>query len=153
MIEEKKIYQHIEDLENDSESFEQHLNDLLQSQKPIAAFILSEGFLMLTEEEYDLLWYLVLIISFSFDYFEKDVLSIEDIETLEEKNWDVFNQMGSKPFKEKLDVMFKDYPQEDLLALVEDTLQNDEESSITAVGREIIFIASKTIIDAYHNLA
>ena len=51
----------------------------------------------------------------------------------------------------KLDSFFKDYPQEDLLALVEDSIQQDEDNIVTPVGREIIFVACKSIIDTIHS--
>ena len=40
-----------------------------------------------------------------------------------------------------------DYQQEDLLALVEDSIQADEEEMVTPIGKEIIFVACKSIID------
>ena len=54
----------------------------------------------------------------------------------------------SRKFNEKIDPFFKDYPQEDLLAFVEDSLVQDEDSEITNEGRDYIFIALKTIIDS-----
>jgi hypothetical protein len=55
----------------------------------------------------------------------------------------------SKPFQHKADVFFKDYPQEDLLAFVEDALADDEDSEVTKEGREPMFVALKTIIDVF----
>jgi hypothetical protein len=69
------------------------------------------------------------------------------LEKNEEANWETFNAQGNKQFTSILDVFFSAYPQEDLLALVEDSLQSDEESVVSQVGREIIFISCKSIID------
>ncbi|MBK8670547.1 MAG: hypothetical protein IPN89_14270 [Saprospiraceae bacterium] len=43
--------------------------------------------------------------------------------------------------------LFRNYRQEDLLAMVEDSIQQDDENFVTVVGREIIFVACKSIID------
>ena len=65
----------------------------------------------------------------------------------EEKNWTVLQEQKRGPFREKVTIFFEDYPEEDLLAFVEDTVELDDDSPITAVGREVIFIAAKSIID------
>ena len=39
------------------------------------------------------------------------------------------------------------FSRQDLLAFVEDTLELDDSSPITPVGREVIFIAAKSVID------
>ena len=151
MILEKTIEQVILELAEKPEVFESEIQQILEEQEGVAAFILSEGFKLLQDEEYDLFTYLMLVIIKSFQA-EKAVpnIPIETIETIEEKNWDVFSNMGSKPFKEKLDVIFKAYPEEELLAFVEDAIQNDDDSTLSSVGREIIFVAEKTLIDAFH---
>jgi len=46
-----------------------------------------------------------------------------------------------------LDIFFKDYPQEDLLAFAEDALTEDDDSPVTAEGREPMMVFLKTAID------
>lgn len=151
MISENSIEEVIVELEAQPEKFEQEIKSILEEQEGVAAFILSEGFKLLQDDEYDLFTYIMLVIikSFKKERKTRNIL-IETIETIEEKNWEQFSGMGSKPFKEKLDVIFEEYPQEELLAFVEDALQNDDDSTLSAVGREIIFVAEKTLIDAFH---
>ena len=57
--------------------------------------------------------------------------------------------MTAKKFRERLDVFFQDYFQEDLLAFVEDSLSEEEEEMVTKIGREPMFVALKTIIDCW----
>jgi len=76
----------------------------------------------------------------------------ETLESVDEENWEVFNVDGSQNYTKALDVFFKAYKQEDLLAFVEDTLVHDEKEVdknqiVTQVGKEIIFLTSKTLID------
>jgi hypothetical protein len=48
-------------------------------------------------------------------------------------------------------VFFDGYPQEDLLAFLEDSLQQDEENPVTGVGAELIAVTAKSIIDVLHD--
>ncbi len=148
MIEEKKIESIILELEGRKDYIDLDIKGFFENQKSVAAFMLSESFSMLKSEEYDLLWYMLYVIVLSFDKGDIEI-DIQQIESYEDSNWEIFNSMGNKPFREKLDFIFDTYPQEDLLAFVEDMLQNDDDNEISAVSREIIFVACKTIIDVY----
>ena len=46
-----------------------------------------------------------------------------------------------------MDAFFKNYSEEDLLAFVEDILVEDDDQELTTVGKEIILICSKSLID------
>ena len=75
------------------------------------------------------------------------IIEIEHILDIEESNWGLFNdQKGA--FRDKLDAFFIDYPEEDLLAFIEDSLEVDEGGGIDLAGRELIFVSLKSIIDA-----
>ena len=73
----------------------------------------------------------------------------EDLGKIEEKNWQLINEVTSKQFRDRLNVFFENTPQEDLLAFVEDSLLEEEEELVTKVGREPMFIALKSIIDSW----
>ena len=58
--------------------------------------------------------------------------------------------LAGKSLSEKLDVFFDEYEQEELLALAEEAILEDEddpEGIVTKEGRELIFVALKTVID------
>jgi hypothetical protein len=80
-------------------------------------------------------------------------MSPEELEEIEEGNWTQLNDAVGKNFRQKLDGFFEDYPQEDLLAFVEDSLviskegEESDDFEISKEGREPIFVALKTIID------
>ena len=150
-ITENTIEQYIEKYENQ----ETYLNDLkiiLFEQPNLMAFIDQENHTLLTKDEVAVLEYLTLVIynSAKSQCGKNPILSGIEIEKSEEVNWELFNSASSKSFSKILDVFFSNYEQEDLLALVEDTLQPDEENPVTSVGREIIFVACKSIIDTLH---
>ncbi len=132
-----------------------YLTDLkhLSSEQPdLIAFIDQENYSLLTNDEIALLEYLTLVIYFSSMKMIEKTIQIQgkSLEAAEEDNWNTFNELTAKSFFNKLDSFFKDYPQEDLLALVEDSIQQDEDNIVTPVGREIIFVACKSIIDTLH---
>ena len=133
-----------------------YLTDLkhLSSEQPVLiAFIDQENYSLLTNDEIALLEYLTLVIYFSSMKMIEKTIQIQgkSLEAAEEDNWNKFNEITAKSFFNKLDSFFKDYPQEDLLALVEDSIQQDEDNIVTPVGREIIFVACKSIIDTIHS--
>lgn len=128
------------------------LKHLASEQPDLIAFIDQENYSLLTNDEIALLEYLTLVIYFSSMKMIEKTIQIQgkSLEAAEEDNWNTFNEITTKSFFNKLDSFFKDYPQEDLLALVEDSIQQDEDNIVTPVGREIIFVACKSIIDTLH---
>lgn len=136
---------------------ESYMNDfaiLIDQQKDLNAFLDQENYSLLTKEEMALLEYLACIIYISSKNSIKKVplISGKVLEKWEEENWDAFNESNNKNFAKVLDNFFDGYKQEDLLALVEDSIQIDEESVVTSVGGEIIFVACKSIIDTIDQL-
>lgn len=123
----------------------------MQGKQPILfSYLLSESFKLLTKEESDYLFYLAVVVWKAVDSQVAGLPLLESaiIEEIEEKNWTVFNESKARKFRDKLDAFFDKYPQEDLLAFVEDALVDDEDSFVTKEGRELLFIGLKTTIDA-----
>jgi len=114
-------------------------------------YLNSDSFKGLSSEEHQMLFFVNSVIYHSC----KDLLSdeyefdIEEYQTFEEDNWAVREK--AKKWSEVADAFFKDYGQEDLLAFVEDMLAPDEEgeSEISELGREVIFITAKSYIDFF----
>lgn len=143
-------------LEQEENAIAEGFTEFGQEQAAFIQFIASENFKILKEKEYDLLIFILLVVyqsslsekesPISFPTIEADL-----IESMDEENWEVYNEKGSQNYTKALDLYFKEYPQEDLLAFVEDSLVADEEDeTITTVGREIIFITAKTLVDCLH---
>jgi hypothetical protein len=152
LIEEALINKMLEAFE-DELKFQSALTDLVSEQPDLAAFIDSDTQSLLNDQELSLLEFLVTVIYTCCKQTlpgKIDNISGAMLENMEEKNWEIFNAQGNKQFHNILDIFFQEYPQEDLLALVEDSLQEDEDSFVTGVGKEIIFIACKSVIDVLH---
>lgn len=130
------------------DQFDDYLEDFGLNQEDYIRFIATENFKLLSEKEYDILIFLSIVIWKSVLEIDPslDLIPGEVIETMDEKNWLVYNE--EQHFSKVIDRYFEDYQQEDLLAFVEDTLQKDEESDLSQVGREILFITCKSFIDA-----
>ncbi len=139
------------------ETEESYMNDfavLVSEQKDLNAFLDQENYSLLTKEEIALLEYLacIIYISCKSSINKVPLITGKTLEKWEEENWDAFNESNNKNFSKVLDKFFDGYKQEDLLALVEDSIQIDEEGVVTSVGGEIIFVACKTIIDTINQL-
>ena len=137
-------------LQNTSDLFSNLLDGLEQDQPAIVNWIFSESFDILNQEEkqYFLFLSLVIIVSIREEIAIEDVINPKVIEEAEEQNWEMFTKQSSKEFREKVNVFFDNYPQEDLLAFVEDALELEHDDQVvTSIGRPPIFIALKTLVD------
>lgn len=124
---------------------------LVEHDPGLLAYLSQESNDILTEEEKDILWYIVLVIYRSINAAQMDLQMIDEsqITVVEESNWETLSSSKAKHFTDKVTPFFVNYPQEDLLAFVEDAVEPDEDSPISAVGREVIFVTAKTLVD-YH---
>jgi len=135
--------------------FDEIIAELKEEQPAILGYLFSESFLILTQQEKEYLLYLALVIFESCDEVLEGIMEMspEELEEIEEGHWTQLNAAVGKNFRQKLDVFFKDFQQEDLLAFVEDSLviseegEESEEFEVTKEGREPIFVALITIID------
>lgn len=142
----------IEDLNKSDAALEKADQAMADTQPDLMAFLTQEGFDALTDEEKDYMLMLALTIweSARRTMGELPALDTDLIGEAEEANYTLLDNASGGQFRERMDVFFKDYPQEDLLAFVEDALTDDEEDMITPEGRETLFVTLKTIIDALH---
>lgn len=129
-----------------------------ENQQMLYTYLFSDSFSFLKDGEKEIFLYLALLIYKSFNTVNPDLEAIAEatIGQYEEQNWEKWNDAKGKTFTDKLDTFFLNYPQEDLLALVEDSLIDEEEEdnyfNFTKEGKEIMIIGLKTLIDALHGL-
>jgi hypothetical protein len=136
--------------------FEQEVAVLGEKQPVLLAYVLSEDFELLTNDERDWLLYLVLVIWNACEKVHGEIgpLSKNALETADELNWERLEHVTAKRFRDRMTPFFEGYKQEDLLAFVEDSLTEDEEDTenvVTKEGREPMFVALKSVIDALTN--
>ncbi len=116
----------------------------------ISDYLNQDNFSLLIDEEKAYVSFIVAVIFLSweekFGKFDKD-LKPKKLEKIEEENWEKLNNAKGKTFREKLDVFFDGYTQEDLLAFIEDSIQDDEEQMVSGAARDIVFISAITILD------
>lgn len=142
------------ELYDNEDTFSEHLTVLFNEQPVAKNYLGDEEFKLLTQDELSLLHYLFTVIYHAVRTVHGVIkpVTAKVLEENEESNWDKFNAQTQKSFSRKLDIFFQDYPQEDLLALVEDSITPDEEG-ISPVGAEIIFVSCKSWIDSLHQSA
>ena len=148
-ITESVINRTIENLDKNIENYEQAISSFQNQQPLLFAYLFSDSFRMLSqkEREYQLYLSLVIWMSITTAFSLEKKITKEELAEAEEKNYLLMEETTAKSFREKLDGFFKDYPQEDLLAFVEDALNDQEEELLSKAVREPIFIALKSIID------
>jgi len=150
MINEQQIDDVIDECFSGDLDYEQEVIDLFEQYPQLLSYLTQESNEILIEEERDILWYIIFVIYKSTIKSGVEIrqISHKTLMEKEEANWVLFQEQKVKSFRDKISIFFENYPQEDLLAFVEDTLETDDESPITNIGREVIFISSKTFIDS-----
>lgn len=152
-VSEKTIDAVIEALEAlPDEQYEQRMEAFAAAQPVLVAWLFSENFDLLSDDEKGYLQYLALI---AWQAIEKEngpveAVSEEQIGVAEEKNYEVLENSTAKKFRDRLDPFFENTSQEDLLAFAEEAVleaEDDPDSFVTKEGRELIFIALKTMVD------
>lgn len=136
-------------IEKDKSLFESINNEMSHKYAMLKAYLLSESFDVLVETEKEYMWYLSIVLIQAVEEVEGAVQlqSIDYLHEVEEKNWSLFNDAKGKTFRDKLNVFFEGFAQEDLLAYIEDALIDPEEDVLTTEGRVPIFIGLKSILD------
>lgn len=142
----------IEDLNKSDANLEKADQEMADTQPELMAFLTQEGFDALTDEEKDYMLMLALTIweAARRTMGELPALDTDLIGEAEEANYSLLDNASGGHFRERMDVFFREYAQEDLLAFVEDALTDDEDDMITPEGRETLFVTLKTVIDALH---
>jgi hypothetical protein len=145
----------IDDLDAlDEQKYERQLEAFAESQPVVMAYLFNEeNFHLLTEDERGFTQYLCLIawMSIERELGKLDPVSEELIGEAEEKNYEVLDLSTAKAFRERVTPFFEGYPQEDLLAFIEEAVLEDEDDPdaiVTKEGRETVFVAAKSVLDA-----
>jgi hypothetical protein len=149
-ITEDNIEAVIEQYYDSEKKFLKDREALMTGQPAFAALLTDEGFELLSDDEYELLCFISTVIHTA--VVENDDIpapvSQEKMEEIEESNWTVMEDTTTTNFRDRLTPFFKDHTQEDLLAFIEDSLESDEDITVSPAGRELIFVACKTLVDA-----
>lgn len=152
-VSEKIIDAIIDELENFSDvQYEQRMEDFAEAQPVLFAWLFSEHFDLLNEDEKGYLQYLALIAWQSIVKVNGpgEPVSEEQIGEAEEKNYEILEGTEAKKFRDRLNPFFENTAQEDLLAFAEEAVLEEEdelEALVTKEGREPIFVALKTLVD------
>ena len=147
-VNENIIEKAAEKLGSNESFFEDTLKKFTEHQPEILAYFFSEDTHAFTNPEREWMLFLLMVILESTEpFFEDHEITEQLILSAEEKNWQHLQSSKGKTFRDRSDVFFENYPQEDLLAFVEDSVTDDEDGNISKEGREPLFIMLKTIID------
>lgn len=149
MINDQTINTVSEQLGSNDLALEAQILNLSNEQAGIMQFLFQENYQVLKPEEHEYLIYIALVIyaAIKTQTGKSSFVPVEKLEAQEDLNWEVWENIKKKSIREKNDVFFKDFLQEDLLAFVEDMVLVEEESELSGVAQEICMVAGKTLID------
>ncbi|MEO6038428.1 MAG: hypothetical protein ABIQ93_08445 [Saprospiraceae bacterium] len=152
-VSEEAIDRIIEQLEGYADDqYEQRMEAFAEAQPVIIAWLFSEQFDLLNEDEKGYLHYLALIAWSANQEINGPLgaVSEEEIGQAEEANYALLEASKAQDFRDRLNAFFEGSDQEDLLAFAEEAVLEEEdepEALVTKEGREPIFIALKTLVD------
>lgn len=152
-ISEDAIEQAATSLNAEDAGFEKAIDELEAEQPQVLGYFFAENTESFTqaEREYMLLLLLVVWRSIKNTGVTPPLVSADELEEAEDRNWELVQDLPAKAFSDRLDVFFDNYPQEDLLAFLEDALSPDEEDDelVTKEGREALFVSLKSVVDCW----
>ncbi|MEI6410108.1 MAG: hypothetical protein WCR52_12035 [Bacteroidota bacterium] len=153
-VSEEVIDQQVDALDNyTDEQYEKQMEAFSNAQPVVFSWLFSEHFDLLTEDEKGFMQYLALII---WNAIVKTnggptaPVSEDALGAAEERNYEILENSNAKNFRDRLNPFFDNTPQEELLAFAEEAVLEDEDEQdaiVTKEGRELIFIALKSMID------
>lgn len=154
-INEAQIEKILVKFDDDNCDLEKLMKELAGEHELLIAYLLSDNFSLLSEEETDYFQYLSLVAIDCCHNFLKDGIHYnqEDIDHAEENNWKMMEEQGAKAFNEKITVFFESSEEEDLLAFIEDSLTPEDGDFVTPVGRDLMCVGLKTMVDVLCNEA
>lgn len=110
-------------------------------------YLNSESFQGLSDKEHELLFFLNAVVYNVVESVEGATLefAMPLFQDGEEDNWQVREEESN--WASAADMFFEGYAEEDLLAFVEDMLNSEESDDLTEIGKEVLFITTKSYID------
>ena len=158
MIAEATIEQSLLKLDDEA-AIEAAMLEFVSEQVTFTQYLRTDTFELLTEGERDYLQYLALVIygAVRAEHSSIPTLDGDAIETWEERCWAWLEPTVGKPMAQRLDVVFENIDQEELLAFAEDSLvdpdrddSGEEASDLFETGpsRELGMVALVTLIGA-----
>lgn len=150
MITEKLIEANFEKVTQFDES---NIDPFIEEQDEFLSYIKSEIAPNLIDEELKLFLFCISVIYNSVrenNGGNEVIFDIEMFEKNDELNWGKRDKSTS--FEKSKDLLFEKYPEEDLLAFVEDIITEDDDENLSDVGKEIIFLNAKSYIDTLRDL-
>ncbi|MEL6922743.1 MAG: hypothetical protein AAFO94_01765 [Bacteroidota bacterium] len=156
-VSEQNIEQVIARMDEDVANYTNLMEALQERQPAIHSYLFAESFLLLSQNERELLLYLLLVVWQASEQVNGTLpaVPVEILEAAEDAHYALLEKTKSKEFRERLDPFFQTTQQEDLLAFAEDSLmpsaeeEATEEDTISDAAREPIFIAIASVVAAF----
>lgn len=151
IITEDLIMDVIESFDTNEKAFYTIQKEISDNQPAIAAMLTDESMELLSDDEYELLWFVLVVMYQCITSQNGELLpvTVSKLESFEEENWETLGENTNAPFRARLDKFYAQTQQEDLLSFIEDSFESDEEMHIAPASREVLFITAKSAMDAF----
>lgn len=139
-------------IHSSSGDYESAVKTFGQEQPAILSALFTDDFDLFTQEEKDFALFLAMVIwkSITSAVGSPAEVSADRFGEVEENNWELLQTTTGKSFRDRMNVFFEQTEEEDLLAFIEDSLTpgDEEEFTLTAEGREPLFVFLKSVVDS-----
>lgn len=128
---------------------EEEMKKMQKSQPWLLAYVFSDTFDILTDEERDLFLFLFVVSykSFHKTYGElSTVISEDEIGDCEEKLWSSWEELDSKSFNAHVDAFYDTLKESDLIDFLADSLITENQEDIMS-GRELMLVGLCTCME------
>lgn len=133
--------------EKDPEKYTEDVSAFVQTYPNILQYIYSDNFSLLSEDERHIFEYVSWVIIKAIEQAKQDLedAEAESIGGMEEQHWKMLQETEKLPFRDRMTPFFEAYDEEEVLAFVEDSLEEDEEYAFTKEIRELLLVGLTTI--------
>ena len=149
-VSESDLLDAMDQLDQNEKLFFTVQNKIIDSQPAVSAMFTDDALDLLSDDEFDLLWFVVVTMYFCLDKkFKIPVITPQALSEAEELNWQVMEKSTGQAWRKRLDPFYVDYPQEDLLSFIEDSFESDEDFELSGPVKEVLFVCAKSILDKW----
>jgi hypothetical protein len=144
----------LDELGDSEELANQHMDRFSEKQPVLMAYLCSEDFDVLSEEEHSYMLFLAMVVWMAVERQNPDQAEIDEdfIGDMDEHNWEIINSRASMPIADRLESFIGEDSPEELIeflidAILEEDEDEEEEELIAPEAIEPIFVALKTVVD------
>lgn len=144
----------LDELGDSEELANQHMDRFSEKQPVIMAYLCSEDFDVLSEEEHSYMLFLAMVVWMAVERQNPNQAEVDEdfIGDMDERNWEQMNNNANMPVVDRLESFFGEENQQELIefiidAILEEDEDEEEDELIAPEAIDPVFVALKTVVD------